>query len=179
MRQGTWTTSAVLLSVALAAALLCTAHAGEDPLVKVHDRIAPLAGSMSMPCVSIRGLHGRAFILLSRKTLDALASGKPPAFLKPGEPTDFADERSQEILNALTVVRGHWGCIKAWDPLPRDAVYLVGMLLKHGQATVVDAKTGRLADHVLVREVDTPVMGGESFLIQGEPPIWAYETYVH
>lgn len=101
-------------------------------------------------CISIMQEQGT--ILISRDILEYLKIAKPvEAKTDEERMATFHSRRAQILLDNLMNIKDDHDCSLVEMPFDDDAVYLVGELLKSGQAVVIDNGTGRPVEHIYVR----------------------------
>jgi len=120
------------------------------------DGISPGAA-----CVSV--MADRARILLPRDILERLRAARPEqARTEEENMAVLHGNRAQTLLESVTEAKDDFGCATAQAPFDGDAGYLIGELLKSGQAGVVMNSTNRQVDHIFVRykaKVSGPLVG--------------------
>jgi hypothetical protein len=101
-------------------------------------------------CISVMQEH--ATILIHRDILEYLKIAKPVQ-----ERTDedhmaaLYGRRAEILLNNLMNIKDDHGCALVEMPFDDDALYLIGELLKSGQAVVIDNGTNRPVEYIYVR----------------------------
>ncbi len=116
----------------------------------VSFKVATEAIPEGAQCVSV--MQEQATVLIHRDILEYLKISKPAIAKTDEEHMAMLHARRAEILlNNLMNIKDDHNCSLVEMPFDDDALYLVGELLKSGQAVVIDNGTNRPVEFVYVR----------------------------